>query len=151
MTSPTDLRQIRWRLHLASPPEKVYEFLATDAGRARFWAESAVEVTSSQGAMIDWRFPDGTVITTEVLNREPGKSFSLRYLGGSTVTFSLESDGTGGTDLTLSDLGVLPQWHAETQAGWVSVLLALKAAVDFNIDLRNHAPERNWEGGFVDN
>ena len=27
---------IRWRIHLASPPERVYALLATDAGRARF-------------------------------------------------------------------------------------------------------------------
>jgi hypothetical protein len=36
-------------------------------------------------------------------------------------------------------------------AGWVSVLLALKAAVDFGVDLRNHDPERTWSTGFVDN
>ncbi len=34
---------IRWRLHLASPPEKVYELLSTHAGRARFWPEDVRE------------------------------------------------------------------------------------------------------------
>jgi hypothetical protein len=32
---------IRWRLHLSILPGEVYPFLATDDGRARFWAESA--------------------------------------------------------------------------------------------------------------
>jgi hypothetical protein len=36
-------------------------------------------------------------------------------------------------------------------AGWVSVLLALKAAADFGIDLRNHDPARTWNKGYVDN
>jgi hypothetical protein len=35
-------------------------------------------------------------------------------------------------------------------AGWVSVLLALKAAVDFGVDLRNSDPARRWEDGYVD-
>lgn len=36
-------------------------------------------------------------------------------------------------------------------AGWVSVLLALKAAVDFSVDLRNHDPGRTWDQGYADN
>jgi hypothetical protein len=40
---------------------------------------------------------------------------------------------------------------AETQAGWVSVLLALKGAVDYGVDLRNHDNSRTWRKGFVDN
>lgn len=30
------------------------------------------------------------------------------------------------------------------------MLLALKAAVDFAIDLRSHDPGRTWEHGYVD-
>jgi hypothetical protein len=33
----------------------------------------------------------------------------------------------------------------------VSVLLALKAAVDFSVDLRNHDAGRTWCSGYVDN
>jgi hypothetical protein len=40
---------------------------------------------------------------------------------------------------------------AETRAGWVSVLLALKAAADHGVDLRNHDPARTWETGYADN
>jgi len=36
-------------------------------------------------------------------------------------------------------------------AGWVSVLMALKAAVDHGVDLRNHDPQRTWDQGYADN
>lgn len=36
-------------------------------------------------------------------------------------------------------------------AGWVSVLMAMKAAVDFGIDLRNHDSDMAWAQGFADN
>jgi hypothetical protein len=39
----------------------------------------------------------------------------------------------------------------EMIAGWVSVLMAMKAAVDHNIDLRNHDKSRAWRSGFLDN
>ena len=39
----------------------------------------------------------------------------------------------------------------ETIAGWGSVLMALKAAVDHAVDLRNHDPERTWDQGYFDN
>ena len=34
---------IRWRMHLAVPPETVFAALDSDEGRVSFWAESAVE------------------------------------------------------------------------------------------------------------
>lgn len=55
------------------------------------------------------------------------------------------------TDLTLSDAGVPAADRAEVTAGWVSVLLALKAAVDFGVDLRNHDRQRTWGTGYADN
>ena len=42
-------------------------------------------------------------------------------------------------------------WEAENRAGWVSVLLTLKAAADFGVDLRNHDPTRTWDQDFADN
>jgi hypothetical protein len=35
-------------------------------------------------------------------------------------------------------------------AGWVTVLLTLKAAADFGVDLRSHDPARTWGQGYVD-
>ena len=143
----SDPNLIRWRIHLNSPPHRVHQMLSTNEGRARFWAESAVETAGS----IDFVFPDGQTWRGKILQNTPFHLFSLEYFGGSVVSFYLEDDGSGGTDLTLIDQGVKPQERCEVIAGWVSVLLALKAAVDFSIDLRNHDPHRTWQQGFVDN
>jgi hypothetical protein len=106
-------------------PEKVFAALAAHAGRARYWAESAPEA-------------NGT-ITFHILNYElfagrvPGKRkpslFKLEYFG-TIVEFSLRSDEKGGTDLSL---------------------MAMKAAVDHGVDLRNHDASRAWGNGYADN
>lgn len=138
---------IRWRLHLQAPPERVYALLATAAGRARFWAEAA----SEHAGAIDFVFPDGQTWRGRILADQPPHRFSVEYYGGSRTTFELAADGAGGTDLTLTDAEVPEADRAEVTAGWVSVLLALKAAADFGVDLRNHDPARTWAAGFVDN
>jgi hypothetical protein len=66
------------------------------------------------------------------------------------VAFELVSDGAGGTDLTLTESGLPTVARVENMVGWVTVLLNLKAAVDFGIDLRNKDPKRSWEWGYVD-
>ncbi len=141
------MENIVWRIHLALAPERVFEFFSTDEGRARFWAESAVEKEGE----IHFIFPGGQTWQGKILASDPPRLFRLVYYGGSTTTFLLEEDGTGGTDLTLTDEGIAPEYHSEVVAGWVSVLMALKAAVDFGVDLRNHDPARSWDQGFADN
>jgi uncharacterized protein YndB with AHSA1/START domain len=138
---------VRWRLHLASSPEAVYELVATDEGRARFWADSARE--RAEG--VDFTFPDGTRWLGRVLEADPPRKFTVEYLGGSRASFELEPDGEGGTDLTLVDTGVRAEWESEVRPGWVSVLLALKAAADFGVDLRNHDAARTWAQGYCEN
>ena len=147
MSFQPDPDLIYWRIHLASPPERVYQALATDSGRASFWAESAIERDDA----IHFIFPSGQTWQGQILAAEPPRLFRLVYYGGSITTFLLEEDGAGGTDLTLTDAGVLPADRGEVTAGWVSVLMALKAAVDFGVDLRNHNPQRSWEQGYADN
>jgi hypothetical protein len=120
----------------------VFDLLATDAGRAAFWAESA----SEDEGVIDFVFPDGSGWRGRLLASERPHTFSLTYFG-ETVVVSIDVDGAGGCDLTLTDTAD----DAETTAGWVSVLLALKAAADFNVDLRNHDQARTWSGGYADN
>ena len=143
----TETPPIRWRLHLASPPAVVHEMLSTDAGRSRFWAES----TETLDGWIHWHWPGGMQAQTRVLANEPPRLFRVGYLGGSTATFELADDGAGGTDLTLTDEGVREVDWLETHAGWVSVLLALKAAADHGDELRNHDDARSWEQGYADN
>lgn len=55
MASADTLRDIHWRLHLSSSPDEVFRHLSTDLGRARFWAESAIEVEGAFGFL----FRDG--------------------------------------------------------------------------------------------
>jgi uncharacterized protein YndB with AHSA1/START domain len=134
---------IRWRIHLTSTPDDVHRLLATDEGRARFWAESAAE----QGGRVHFRFPGGEDWQGRVLENAAPTAFAVEYLGGTVARFELADDGRGGTDLTLTDTAD----DRETYAGWISVLLALKAAADFGVDLRNHDAERSWSRGYVDN
>jgi uncharacterized protein YndB with AHSA1/START domain len=147
MVFQPDPELIQWKLHLASAPEKVYELLSTDTGRASFWAETAVE----QGGVIHFLFPNGATWDAVVLSAVAGVEYTVRYYGGSLTTFRLAGDGRGGTDLTLTDRGVAAADRAEVSAGWVSVLLALKAAADFGVDLRTHDPDRQWDSGYAEN
>lgn len=149
--TPMNFQQLKdavtWHLHLQSCPEKVYAMIASGAGRAKFWAEAADEVEGQ----INWRFPNGYCTSTEIFIQQPPTIFSAGYIGGSRVTFELQPDPEDGTDLTLIDQGIDPAYVHEVAAGWVSVLMALKGAVDFGVDLRNHDPKRTWEHGYLDN
>jgi uncharacterized protein YndB with AHSA1/START domain len=133
--------ELTWRVHLASSPEAVYELLTTDEGRAQFWAESAVE----RDGAIEFEFPNGMRHRATVLVDEAPHRFVLDYFGSAT-SFELEADRDGGTELKLSGAG-----DAEVLAGWVSVLLALKASADYGVDLRNHDARRTWSQRYCDN
>jgi uncharacterized protein YndB with AHSA1/START domain len=147
MTFQSDPAIIRWRLHLKSSPQAVYEMLCTNEGRASFWAESAME----QDGVIHFVFPNQAEWKGRILKNEPPHTFQVVYYGGSTTTFELVSDGSGGTDLTLTDQGGSEEDRTEVIAGWVSVLMALKASVDFRVDLRNHDLMRRWDEGYAEN
>lgn len=143
--------QIAWRIHLSSPPEKVFDLMATDAGRSRFWASR----TSESAGTIRFEFSNGSVFETKVLAKSRPERFAIEYFGGSRVNFDLISDGAGGTDLTMTESNVPESNVPESNrlvhyAGWVSVLLSLKAAADFSVDLRSNDPKRTWEHGYVD-
>jgi hypothetical protein len=138
---------IRWKLHLKSSPQSVYQTLSTDGGRASFWAESAVE----QDGIIHFIFPNHAEWKGRILEKDVPRKFKVEYYGGSITTFELDSDGKEGTDLILTDQGVQEEDRTEVIAGWVSVLMALKASVDFGVDLRNHDPNRTWDDGFAEN
>lgn len=143
MDNPT--KPIRWKLHLPSPPSVVFDVLDSDEGRATFWAESAVE----HHGVIRFRFINGKEHEARVLRREPPLLFEIEYFGA-TARFDLASDGSGGTDLTLTHAGVPEEEWIETHAGWLNVLLPLKASLLASIDLRNHDPNRTWDDGYAD-
>ena len=136
---------IRWRLHLAVPPERVFAALDSNEGRAAFWAESAVAVDGH----IEFRFANGQTCKSRVLERRPPHVFALDYFGG-PARFELTPDGTSGTDLLLTPDGIgADEWN-ETHAGWLNALLPLKAWVTHGVDLRNHDPARSWDRGYAD-
>jgi uncharacterized protein YndB with AHSA1/START domain len=140
-----DAGAIVWRLHLRSAPERVYELLATDAGRASFWAEDAPE----RNGAVHFHFVNGMRYEGRVLVAAPPERWSVDYFE-STAEFTLEPDGSGGTDLTLRNTGVLEADRVEVTAGWLNVLFPLKAVADFGVDLRSHDPTRTWELGYCD-
>ncbi|MFA0964573.1 SRPBCC domain-containing protein [Roseivirga sp. BDSF3-8] len=137
---------IRWKLHLASTAQKVYKALTTDEGRESYWAEKSVQ----EGDEITFSFLDHPGHVATILDREASHMFSLEYFGHET-TFRLSETDDGGTDLLLEVKLKDAEAREEMIAGWVSVLMAMKAAVDHGIDLRNHDEDRSWQKGFADN
>ena len=124
----------------------MYEALTTDEGRADYWAERAPD----RGGAIEYHILNYPVSTGRVLERQPPRRFSLEYFG-TVVSFQLDDDGDGGTDLSLVAEVPNESSRMEFAAGWVSVLLAMKAAVDFGVDRRNHDAQRSWSQGYADN
>ena len=139
-------REIKWKIHLSSKPEDVYQYLATQEGREKFWAESAEMVKG----FIHFIFANGQVYKSKVISAIPFSSFQIEYFD-SMVEFKLIPDNNGGTDLIVINSNVLEKEYEENLSGWVSWLMTLKAAIDFQIDLRNHDPDRTWNQGYVDN
>ena len=141
-----DPASVTWSIRLDASPDRVYRFLSTDEGRERFWVESSCE----RDGEITFEFPSGLTDKAEVLAADPPEQYVVEYFGA-PAAFRLREHGDGGTILTLTHEGLDESERREMRAGWVSVLLALKAAVDFSVDLRNHDPACTWEDGFVDN
>jgi uncharacterized protein YndB with AHSA1/START domain len=142
-----DLPLIEWRVHLNTSPDKAYEPWATDAGRELFWAERS-EATPDGFRL---SFIGGETFNVQLLEAAPPRRFAFSYFGGSRVAVEFEADASGGCDVHLTEEHVPEAEHLENYAGWVSVLLGLKAAVDFGVDLRGHDSARSWAQRFVDN
>lgn len=136
---------IVWRLHLRSPPETVFRALATAEGRRSFWAESAEE----EHGRIHFEFINGVEEWSPIIAREAPSRFEIRYFD-SVVRFDIVSDGLGGTDLTMTNSQYEPDERAMLMAGWLNVLLPMKASVDHGIDLHNHDPDRCWDQNYAD-
>lgn len=140
MTTPT----IRWKVAFASPPERVFAALATEEGRRSFWAVRAEE----RDGAIQFVFPNGVRCVAPVRASDPPRRFELDYFGART-RFDIAS-ASGGAILTLTAENVPEGEWTEAHAGWVAVLLAMKAYVDFGIDLRNGEASLSWDEGFID-
>ena len=132
-------------MHVPVPPERVFAALNTDAGRASFWAESAIE-TSGRIAFI---FANGYEHVATVVERRAPSRFALEYFEG-IAAFDLIPTGDGGTDLLLTHSGVGVEHWNEVHAGWLNVLFPLKGVLAFGVDLRNHDARRSWDQGYAD-
>lgn len=141
-----ELPPIEWRVHLSSGCERAFELWTTDKGRELFWAERS----AARDGGFELGFVNGQSLFVKVIEALAPERFVFRYFGGSCVTLLFEAAPGGGCDLHLREEGVPPSEHLENYAGWVSVLLAFKAAADLGVDLRSHDPARTWERRFVD-
>lgn len=138
--------EINWKVHFSSPVEKVYQALTTDEGRRTFWAEETREVNGH----IEFTILNYPKYKSKILKKTPKTLFRLEYFG-TDVTFKLKKTKDNGTDLILNAITSDEGTKQEMTAGWISVLMAMKAAVDFGVDLRNHDPKRVWDNGYLDN
>ena len=139
-------KEIHWKVRFKGSPSKVYNMLTTDDGRALFWAESAIESDNH----IHFKFPSGIEYVSEIREKVIDKKFRLDYFGGE-VTFDISVDINGFTILSVFHQDVATNEIAEVNAGWVSVLMTLKAACEGDLDLRNHNPNYSWDQHFVGN
>ena len=137
---------IEWKLKFVSGVEDVYQALNTDSGRSSFWSESAVEADGCITFSI-LNYPD---CKAKILERIPNEKLCLDYFG-TEVTFDISPTDGEGCVLTLTAHVEDLELRDEMRSGWVSVLLAMKAYVDFGVDLRNHDSEYSWQNGYVDN
>lgn len=135
---------IDWRVHFEASPAEVWTAWTTDGGRERFWAETS---RSDESGFV-LCFIKGERLRVDLVEEQAAERLVFHYFGGSTVSLDFAPDGKGGCDLRLREEGA-PEPIAN-YAGWVSVLLACKAAVDFGIDLRSRDPARSWDSGYVD-
>ena len=137
---------IDWRVHFRSSPAAVWNAWTTDAGRESFWARKSRPL--HEGFALE--FINGDTLAIHVYEATEPSRLVFGYFGDSRVTVELAGDDDSGCDLRLVEKAVPPAEHLENYAGWVSVLLTCKAAVDFGIDLRSHDPRRTWNGRYVD-
>ncbi|MFI5706287.1 hypothetical protein [Kribbella sp. NPDC051620] len=121
----------QWKVHFKSAPSEVYRAISTPLGRSRFWAESAGEADG----VIHFVLP-GDRTDDAPIERAVREQLYVVRLFGERITFALAPDENRGTDLTFTHEG------EPDPATWVSLLLRLKAHVDFGADLRNHDPAR---------
>lgn len=130
---------MQWKVFCRSGPGDVYRALSTPDGRVRFWAQS----TQTPDGVIEFVLPDGRSDKCQLERAVPDQLYQVRYFGR-TVTFTLVAGESGGTELTMAS----DRTDAEADAVYVSLLLRLKASVDFGVDLRNHDTDRTT--GYAD-
>ncbi len=134
------------KIKLACGPEKLFRLLTTDQGREKFWAEKSRESEN----VITFFFPNGQTQNSRILKIVPNQHFEIEYFN-SLVQFHILPLPEKGCILELNNSNIPAADRFEQFAGWVSVLLSLKAYANFGIDLRNHHTDYTWDQHFVEN
>ena len=138
--------EIYWNVKIKASPSKVYEMLNTAEGRSKFWAESA----SEKEECVYFKFPNNQEYVSRIINRVKNKEWTIDYFN-SLVNFTLESPDKEYTILKMVNRDVPKFEIEEVNAGWVSVLLSLKCACQWDLDLRNHDLSCTWDDHYVGN
>jgi hypothetical protein len=131
---------VSWRLRLASPPVQVCELLADEAGRPRFRSELEIEPGMDLAAILS----RGAVWEDADVDREPPYRFTVRYATGGVTTCDVADDGAGGSEVVVTDVGTVGEDRTDVLAAWVAALSAIKATVDFTLDLHTRDQLRTW-------
>lgn len=139
------MKSVTWKVFINDSPVVVYRYLSMDRLRESFWAEKS----NSTGHGFELTFPNGQSTSCRILLAEPYQHLAIEYFN-SRVDFELKPINDG-TELTVVNTNILESEYEDVLAGWVSVLLCLKVAIQFKKDIRNHNPARCWDQGFVDN
>jgi uncharacterized protein YndB with AHSA1/START domain len=162
-------RTISVEKHLAAPPEKAWEAVASAAGLSRWWVETEALDAREGGA---YRMKAaGFEVRGEVREAVPGRSISLSWnffcsSGGTLpaptlITFALAPGAGGGTRVTLvhSGFGAGDAWDEIYDAhehGWSLFMANLATVLDHGLDRRAGRaiersltiaapPERVWQ------
>ncbi len=140
-------KPVEWKVFLKSPRERVFEFLTTDQGRTKFWAESAIE---AEGC-IRFKFTDGRQYKAHIIEQSFPDTFALEYFHSLLIFHLADYGNNHGTDLVLINKNIPESKFKQVETSWISFLMALKSAVDFGIDIRSHDPRKNWSCKYIDN
>lgn len=146
MHEKESMKTVNWKIYLKSSPELVFSFFTSESGREKFWAEQAPE----RNGVIYFTFPNGESYHSKILKVAENREFNIEYFN-SHLKIILAPAEENATDLTLINRGISDADYLDIHAGWVSVLMNLKAVVDYNCDLRNHDKNRTWNQKYVDN
>lgn len=140
------MKTVEWKIHFTTSLEIVYSYLVSQDGREKFWSETSIE----KDGFIFFTYPNESFYKSKIILKIEHEKFYLEYFD-SLVKFHLVRSEKNGTELTLINEGISEKNYLDAHSGWVSVLLNMKAVVDYNCDLRNHNENRTWDQKYVDN
>ena len=140
MTTTTEFATIEREIHIAAPPDIVFDVVSRPEHIAEWWADEVSMAAATPGTVGELAFSDGTdprafVETFTVVEADRPHRFAFRWIaegaepaeGNSLlVTFDIAADGAGSI-LTVCESGfrekgweaaVLEQAYADHCAGW---------------------------------